>query len=142
MNKGSNLDIYVPQSFSKNMKNEIKNKYPLIEISAPQKICDGVYTTGELGTDVKEQSLVIKTKKGLLVVTGCAHPELDLIIKKASAYGHVYGILGGFHGFNKFDALINLELIVPCHCTKYKKEIKELYPNQVELAGVGYILNL
>jgi len=124
------------------MKNEIKREYPIIEISEPQKITDNIYSLGELGKSIKEQSIAIKTDNGLLIVTGCAHPKLDVIIKKASEIDDVYGIIGGFHGFKEFDVLKDLKLIVPCHCTRYKKKLKHRFPDKVEFGGVGYSLKL
>ncbi|MCD6240216.1 hypothetical protein J7K27_01655 [Candidatus Bathyarchaeota archaeon] len=54
-----------------------------VEISAPRKISDFIYTTGELYGPPKEQSLIIDSKKGLIVITGCAHPGIVNIVKKA-----------------------------------------------------------
>jgi 7,8-dihydropterin-6-yl-methyl-4-(beta-D-ribofuranosyl)aminobenzene 5'-phosphate synthase len=45
------------------------------EADAAQEIFTGVYTTGELGTWIKEQSLILTTGKGLVIITGCAHPK-------------------------------------------------------------------
>ena len=44
--------------------------------SKQTKISLGVYSTGALGTSIKEQSLVVSTKKANLIITGCAHPGL------------------------------------------------------------------
>ncbi|OYT54652.1 MAG: MBL fold hydrolase [Candidatus Altiarchaeales archaeon ex4484_2] len=142
MNQGSDLEIYVPASFSANMKRDIAGEHRLVEVSDAQKIFDGVYSTGEMGSRIKEQSLVLETDKGLLAVTGCAHPSLEAILEKAGEFGELYGVLGGFHGFNRFKALEGLGLIVLCHCTQHKKEIMELFPDVSILGGVGYYIDL
>lgn len=130
--------VYVPQSFSVNMKKEIRVKADLRDISDPQELMDGVYSTGELYSGIGEQSLAVETGRGLMVVTGCSHPGLERILEAASRFGRLYGVVGGFHGFNRYEALKNLELIVPTHCTVHKKEIKERYGGKVESGGVGW----
>lgn len=135
--------VYVPVSFSSNMKNEIRLRAGLTEVKGPQELLEGVYSTGELcGTGmypgIREQSLAVESKEGLVVVTGCSHPGLDVILKKASMFGKLYGVVGGFHGFSRYDALKDLKLIVPTHCTVHKKEIRDRYKDKVEQGGVGW----
>jgi 7,8-dihydropterin-6-yl-methyl-4-(beta-D-ribofuranosyl)aminobenzene 5'-phosphate synthase len=104
------------------------------------QICENVFSTGELGGI--EQSLALKTDKGIFVVTGCSHPGVPNILKAASEFGKIYGILGGFHGFREFKALEGLSLIYPCHCTVCKREIRELYPDQAVACGAGLVVEL
>ena len=115
-------EVFYPESFSK-----------------PVEICPGVYSTGALGTCIKEQSLVISTARGNIVVTGCAHPGLENILERAKRLGKIYGVLGGFHEFSKLQRLQGIQLIAPCHCTQYKQEIKEKYPvgfKEIKVASV------
>ena len=54
-------------------KKEVKGYgIKLIKVQRPMKICEGVYSTGELRSDIKEQSLIIHTDEGLIVITGCS----------------------------------------------------------------------
>ncbi|OYT27875.1 MAG: MBL fold hydrolase [Candidatus Altiarchaeales archaeon ex4484_96] len=142
MNQGRDLKIYVPASFSANMKRDIASEHVLFEVLDATKIVDGVYSTGELGSQIKEQSIVLEGSKGFFVVTGCAHPGLDVILDAAGEFGLLYGVLGGFHGFDKYDALTGLDLIVPCHCTQHKKEIMDLFPDNTIFGGAGYRIEL
>jgi len=132
------VDVYVPSSFSKRLKGEITSRARLIEVDGPAKICDRVYTTGVLGTGIQEQSLLLETKKGIIVITGCAHPGLSTIFDKASSFGRVYGVIGGFHGFDDYDVLNDTSLIVPCHCTVHKSEIARRFPDACETDGAGW----
>ena len=109
----------------------------LIEVTGPRQIGEGVYTTGCLGTFVEEQSLLIKNKSQSILITGCAHPGLETILEAASRIDKIYGIIGGFHGFNNFSLLQDLKLICPCHCTVYKREIERLFPKAFTPCGVG-----
>ena len=106
------------------------------------EISPGVYSTGALGMLVKEQALIIKTEKGNIVVTGCAHPGLEKILRAARQLGELYGALGGFHGFSKLDELKDIQLIGPCHCTRYKQQIKERYPAEFIEMEAGSVVEI
>jgi 7,8-dihydropterin-6-yl-methyl-4-(beta-D-ribofuranosyl)aminobenzene 5'-phosphate synthase len=121
----NNAKVFHPKSFSK-----------------PTEILPGVYSTGALGTFIKEQSLVINTQKGNIIVTGCAHPGLENIIEKAEQLGTIYGVVGGFHGFSRLEKLQKIELIAPCHCTQYKQEIKRRYPAHFREIKAGSIIEI
>ena len=116
--------------------------YQPTDFSKPTEISEGIYSTGALGSLIKEQSLVIKTKKGNIIITGCAHPGLENIIDKARELGKIYGIIGGFHGFSKLEKLKGIELIAPCHCTQHKKEIKEKNPKQFKEIKAGSVIEV
>lgn len=106
--------------------------------SKPQKIFKNFITTGALGEwGIKEQALIIITNKGSILITGCSHPGLENFLNIARDYGKIYAVVGGFHGFNRFNMLMDIKLIVPCHCTQGKQEIARLYPNTYIKCGVG-----
>ena len=124
------VEVYVLESFSKHFKQKILS-FPnakMRKINKLEEIDDDIFTTGELGFFIKEQSLIIKRGKNVIVVTGCSHPGLDKILKVASKIGKIYGVIGGFHGFSKLEILRDISLIVPCHCTARKRQIHEMYP--------------
>ena len=112
----------------------------VIMVKEPCQIHENVFSTGTL--QEKEQSLVIKTEKGLVVVTGCSHPGVEAILEVASSYGKPYALIGGLHGFRALDLLKELNLVCPCHCTKYKSEIKRLYPEKCTNCGVGKTIEI
>jgi len=126
-------EIYVPASFGGGIPGR-----KVTTVTEPLQISEEVFSTGELKGI--EQSLAIKTGKGILVITGCSHPGIGRIIDTASRFGKVYGIIGGFHGFRDFSRLSGLSLISPCHCTQYKSEIMELFPEQCIRCGAGLVL--
>lgn len=68
------------------------------------KISDKIYSTGFLNAvinsfTIKEQSLVLDTEKGLVIITGCSHPGIVNVVKRAKKIADkpVYILLGGFH---------------------------------------------
>ena len=106
------------------------------------EISPGIYSTGALGTFPKEQSLVVKTKNGNIVITGCAHPGLEKILQAARKLGQIYGVLGGFHGFSEFAELEGIQFIGPCHCTQYTEQIKQKYAAQFKQIGAGSVIEV
>lgn len=124
---GNKAKIYRPSAFSK-----------------PTQIYEGIYSTGALGGfwGIREQSLVVKTEKGNIVIVGCAHPGLENIIEKTRQLGKIYGVIGGFHGFSKLEKLEGIELIAPCHCTQYIQEIKEKYSINYREIKAGSVIEI
>ena len=110
--------------------------------SEPTEISPSIYSTGALGVFPREQSLVAKTEKGNIVVTGCAHPGLERILQTARRFGRIYGVLGGFHGFSKFDELEGIQLIAPCHCTEHTEQIVQRYPTQYRRIRAGSVIEV
>ena len=128
LERNGNVTVFIPNSFPQSIKNMIIQKVQkgakFVEISAPRKISDSIYTTGELYGSPKEQSLIIDSKKGLVVITGCAHPGIVTIVKRAKKLmkkDKVYLVLGGFHHpplscIKEFKEL-GVEKVAPSHCT-------------------------
>jgi 7,8-dihydropterin-6-yl-methyl-4-(beta-D-ribofuranosyl)aminobenzene 5'-phosphate synthase len=74
-----NIRVYLPRSCSKPLEAR-----DVISVQDPIKISENLFSTGELpGT---EQSLVVKTEKGLAVICGCSHPGVGTILKAASRF--------------------------------------------------------
>jgi len=128
-------DIYVPAS----LRSAIPGR-EVTRVVGSLQICEDIFSTGELRGI--EQSLALKTDKGILVIVGCSHPGVGEIIDAASEWGKAYGIVGGFHGFRDFDRLAGLSLICPCHCTQYKSEIKRLFPDKCLECGAGVAIEV
>jgi len=121
----NNAKVLHPKSFSKSTE-----------------ISPGVHSTGALGRLIKEQSLVVNTEKGNLVITGCAHPGLENIIERSRELGEIYGVLGGFHGFSKLEKLRPIKLIAPCHCTQHIQQIRQSYPVEFKEVRAGSIIEI
>ena len=118
-------------------------KMRLISVEEPSwEITGEVYTTGRLKGSVDEQSLILKSKKGWYVLTGCSHPGVEKILQIAKQVGNIVGIVGGFHGFNKFSVLEDLDLICPCHCTTHKQDLRRSFSDITSACGVGKIIDL
>lgn len=112
----------------------------VISVKGPRGLSGNFFSTGELKGG--EQSLVVKTKGGLVVICGCSHPGVRLILEAASQFGRVSALVGGLHGFKEYDLLADLNLICPSHCTQYKSEILRLYPETAIKGGAGRVLEI
>ncbi len=128
-------ELYIPSSFH---ISATARKVTIVKEAT--QICQDVFSTGELGGI--EQSVALKTDKGIFVVVGCSHPGLGNILRAASNFGELYGIVGGFHGSRDFKALDKLSLIYPCHCTQYKKEILNSFKDKALQCGAGLVIEL
>jgi 7,8-dihydropterin-6-yl-methyl-4-(beta-D-ribofuranosyl)aminobenzene 5'-phosphate synthase len=135
LNKNNKVKVYIPKTCPKP-----SGAKEVIVVKNALKIYDNVFSTGEL--EGIEQSLAVRTEKGIVVIVGCSHPGVENILKAASQFGKVYALIGGLHGFRKFDLLKDLELICPCHCTQFQSEIKSLYPEKYVEGGVGKIIEI
>jgi 7,8-dihydropterin-6-yl-methyl-4-(beta-D-ribofuranosyl)aminobenzene 5'-phosphate synthase len=110
----------------------------MIPVNGPLAVREDVWSTGELRD--AEQSLVLRYGDGVAVVTGCSHPGVGAILAAASHSGPPRAIIGGLHGFREFGLLEDLDLICPCHCTRYKRDILRRYPETAVPGGAGKVL--
>lgn len=106
----------------------------------PRPLASLVRTTGDLGGDVPEQALVVSTERGSLVVVGCGHPGLGMLL--AAVEGNVVMVVGGIHDLSDEDmSLTSLDGLVACHCTPGKRILAHTH-DWIELGRVGTILEL
>ncbi len=146
------IEVWLPKFFPQDFKEQILTaSTSLVEVEGHQEICDGAFTTGVIEGWIKEQSLVLDSKQGLIVVTGCAHPRLINILPKVrDMFGdNIHLVLGGFHlaGFQKdeiqevIDMLnaLKIQKIGPCHCTGDKaiRMLAKEYAENFIKAGAG-----
>ena len=160
LEKNPGVTIYLPESFPKRFKvNAASCGARVVEVEQSLKICENVYSTGQLGGLRKEQSLVIRTDKGLIVITGCVHPGIVKVVKVVKAVkdllkDDILFVMGGFHlewaGRGKIEKIISIfkQLGVryagPCHCSGersrnlFEKRFGENYIN----IGAGKVITL
>ena len=112
----------------------------VVKVKEPIKVHENIFSIGELMGI--EQSLVIKTEEGVVVIAGCSHPGVREILKNASLYGKVKALIGGLHGFSEFNLIEGLEIICPTHCTQNITEIRTLYPDKFVEGGAGKVIQI
>jgi 7,8-dihydropterin-6-yl-methyl-4-(beta-D-ribofuranosyl)aminobenzene 5'-phosphate synthase len=135
LNHNCDVSVYVCKNSSQTLKEKIHRfRSCLTEIDQPIPITESVYSSGEMTANTKrgvlfEQSLVVKTGKGISVITGCAHPGITEIVKRASEQfkKEIHAVIGGFHmkdnNSSENEKIIKdlwsmgVRVIMPSHCT-------------------------
>ena len=153
--KNEQVTVYLPMSFPQEFKDHLMSAgIRIVEVHGATKICDGVYTTGELGAAIKEQSLIVHTTQGMIVLTGCAHPGIVTILKGAKALvkDDILLAMGGFHlggaGQGELEKIIlsfrslGVKFVGPCHCSGdlARQMFKEEYGESYMHLGVGRVI--
>jgi len=113
LEKNAGVDVYLPASTPEDYVKKVTDLGAKVyRENDPCELINGVYLTGEMGTGIKEQSMVFDTKKGLIVLTGCAHPGIVDIVAKAREIRKkdVYAVMGGFHLMNNTKPQIEAKI--------------------------------
>jgi 7,8-dihydropterin-6-yl-methyl-4-(beta-D-ribofuranosyl)aminobenzene 5'-phosphate synthase len=153
LERNGDVKVYVPASFPNSIKEGIQSfgaECP--RVGKAMSIVRNAFSTGEMGAWIKEQSLVLDTSEGVIVMTGCAHPGIVNIIRKTKEIlpdREISLVMGGFHlggaSDSKLRSIIRefrdlgVQRAGPCHCSGdrcrelFRREYKEDY---VEV-GVG-----
>lgn len=158
LKENNEVTVFIPSSFPDSIRNMIKSYgTSFLNVSGPTKISDLIWSTGELYGPPQEQSLIIVSKKGLIIITGCAHPGIVNIVKFAKkmwvAGGwrpkeEIYLVLGGFHfpSLSIIEEFKNLEVkkVAPSHCTgdKVREAFRKEYREDFIEYGVGKIIEI
>ncbi len=153
LEENNNIVVYLPQSFPESFKSGVRSAgAEVFEVSESAELLDGVYTTGELGNGTREQSLILVSGEGLIVITGCAHPGVVNIIRKAKAVtgeDRVYLVVGGFHLVGAATSCIQsivggfrqqaVQKVAPCHCSgdEARELFRQEYGEDYVESGVG-----
>jgi len=146
------VTVYMPAVFPEQFKEEVRREGgTVVETRQPVQVCAGVATTAVLGRGVSEQAMWVETARGVVVVTGCAHPGIVELVQSAkeASGGQVYAALGGFH-MDGFDAkgisLVIAELkelgvvrVGPCHCSgdRTRQMMQEAFGENYISVGAG-----
>ncbi|MFP3852946.1 MAG: MBL fold metallo-hydrolase [Anaerolineales bacterium] len=148
---GAEPTVYLPPSFPEPFKERIRQQAEVTEVSAGMAILDEVFTTGQIEGSPPEQALVIRQEQGLVLITGCAHPGVAGMVRRAKQIfdepSHL--VMGGFHLHDRSarelaDLLaefrdLGVIKVAPCHCTGDRaiEAFRQEYQADFIEAGVG-----
>jgi len=127
--KNKDCTLYFGKSYPASFQEKIKSERVNFVLAEDMRtIFEGVFVGPEMGSlSLREIPLTVQTDKGLVIITGCAHPGILKIAQriKEELNKNIYLVLGGFHlgmslglnaiveGFKK----MGVEKVAPCHCT-------------------------
>ncbi len=150
------VSVYIPHVFSDAFFTGVKKHgADAIAVTQSRKICNNVYLTGQIGDQIPEQSIILDTDKGGVLITGCSHPGIVKIIEKSKRIlgKKIHMVFGGFHLMGKsmpemqkiirqFKKL-GVEKVGPTHCTgdKQLEAFKKAYGKHFIRMGTGKILS-
>jgi 7,8-dihydropterin-6-yl-methyl-4-(beta-D-ribofuranosyl)aminobenzene 5'-phosphate synthase len=103
-----------------------------------------------------EHALVIITDHGVVVITGCAHPGIVDILRRAKTLTgkEILLVMGGFHLMHDYPASIRsviaafealgVQYVAPSHCTGEEaiRPFKRAFRNRYIESGVGKIITI
>ncbi len=155
LEKHRGLTVYHPASFSGQFVSSVTHAGATsVPVTEPVGIVDDVYLTGEMGGDIKELSLILRTGDGLVVITGCSHPGIVEILERTQKTldEKIVMVLGGFHLLRHSDeemaAIIErfqqlgVERCGPTHCTGDQQiaAFQDAYGDNFVAMGAGRVL--
>jgi 7,8-dihydropterin-6-yl-methyl-4-(beta-D-ribofuranosyl)aminobenzene 5'-phosphate synthase len=131
LDTGVHPTVYAPVAFPSSFKERVRAQTKLVEITEALTILPGMHVTRPVGRPlVVEQALVVETRDGTVVLTGCAHPGIATMVRQAQEVvpGKVALLVGGFHLLDIADKntlhsiivelrQLGVEGVLPTHCT-------------------------
>ena len=153
--RNTSLEIIAPSSLSKLLIRDLESMgHRVITVGEEAfAFSDGFYTTGMMGGELREHSLVIDTEAGLIVVTGCAHSGIVAIAQRAQAMRgkKIDLLLGGFHLMHEGEAAVRRAIealqamgvnrVCPTHCSgdTAKRLFRDAFAERCIEGGAGRV---
>jgi 7,8-dihydropterin-6-yl-methyl-4-(beta-D-ribofuranosyl)aminobenzene 5'-phosphate synthase len=131
LEENPDIELIIPASFSKRLINDLKGMIKNMQIitKETQQLYPDIRSTGLMGEVTKEHSLILKTDRGDIVITGCAHSGIVEIASLTCKDSNtpLLLLLGGFHLLDQTDEAIEetitalekkpIRYYAPTHCS-------------------------
>lgn len=150
--------VVVHEGFSTHLVADLRTMSDRVVVvgEEPVELFPGILSTGMLRAEPPEQSLVLDVDGVTGVISGCAHPGIDRIVRRAEEMvgKPIDWAVGGFHLMyssatqieRTIRALQGLDVwqVVPTHCTgdAARAAIRDAYGERYVEGGVGRELTL
>lgn len=146
--------VYLLSAFPSSLRDEIGAFTEVVETTPGMEIVPGIRSTGQVGTAIPEQALVLEAARGIVVLTGCAHPGVVEMTEQASRLGPgpIDAVLGGFHlegvpddrvrGLVEAFRSLDVHRAGPTHCSgaRAMEIFREAYGDDFVSLGVGRVV--
>jgi 7,8-dihydropterin-6-yl-methyl-4-(beta-D-ribofuranosyl)aminobenzene 5'-phosphate synthase len=155
LERNSKVTVYVPAPKRDEFAQRLGAKgVEVVWVDEPRTLCPNVHLTGSMGERIIEQSLILDTGEGAVLITGCSHPGIVEILHKTKEIldRPIYAAFGGFHLSQHSRAQV--ERIIrefkalgvtrpgPTHCTGGEAiaQFREAFGDKCLKLGVGRVL--
>lgn len=174
-------DVFLPRFYKGEYigipfrRERIEDRAEIIEHREPVEVSKNVWALGEIprefetallrdtyiirdgkkekDTILDDQSLAIKTDRGVLLILGCCHSGLRNTVKWAEEVtgDEVKFIVGGTHliayspeKIKEIISKLDFEFIAPCHCTGLKAEflLMKMLGDRFKMIGSGSVIEV
>ncbi|MBN2000121.1 MBL fold metallo-hydrolase [candidate division KSB1 bacterium] len=157
LEKNSHVTVFIPAVFPQEFFDKVKKTgAQVVKVTDSVNICNGVYTTGQMGTDIPEQGLILYTLKGVVLITGCSHPGIVRMLEhtKEITQKDIYLSLGGYHLMRHSDEQVEKIIkkfqnmgVFNCgatHCTgdRVIDMFKKAYGDHYVEMGAGRVIQI
>ncbi len=147
------LDVFLAEAFEQARAVGLTPE----RVRGPFEVIPGVYSTGLIEGEPPEQSLIIETSKGIVLLVGCSHPGIVRIVEtveRQRGKNSIRLVLGGFHMFRQSAGEISRQIgqlrdlnvgkVMPAHCSGdlAKQLFREAYGENFDTLGAGKVLRL
>jgi 7,8-dihydropterin-6-yl-methyl-4-(beta-D-ribofuranosyl)aminobenzene 5'-phosphate synthase len=123
------ITCYLPASYADQLQTSGTLPPNSIRVHEPIHLYATFYSTGDDFALFREQGLVVKTEKGGVLITGCSHPGVVEMVRRAEQEFNIeiFTVIGGLHLMDKSADEIEqiaaslkemgVRKICPTHCT-------------------------
>jgi 7,8-dihydropterin-6-yl-methyl-4-(beta-D-ribofuranosyl)aminobenzene 5'-phosphate synthase len=155
--RSPHVQVVVPAAFPVSFLQPVSARGARVTtVTAGGPIMAGVHSTGQFADGIVEQAMIVETEKGLVVVTGCAHPGIARIAERASRFTgqKIHLLMGGFHlggtQSSEIDSIIErlkslgVEKVAPSHCTGASAiaRFRQAWGEDFVEGGLGAVIEL
>lgn len=152
LEQNAQVDLYVPRGFLHRYTRPARRMGANVHtLREPGRIGPNLYSTGPFAANEREQSLLVDTEDGLIILTGCSHPGVDRIAWAArEQIGRpVRLVIGGFHLADAPPEEIRriadelhgagVEFVAPSHCTgeRATELLRETFGDRCVASGLA-----
>ncbi len=157
LKENPNVSVYLPPQTPESLSQEVKRlASEATVVTKPTEVCEGALVLGPIGDRIVEQALVVVTSKGLVIVTGCSHPGIVDIAKKAKEdlKQRIYMVLGGTHLLRHSDTelqavvddlkKLGVRKIAATHCSGEEaiSLFRDAFGDDFVKTGVGHVIEI
>ncbi len=123
------VEIYVPEGFNEDLiRHMTELGAKVVKLRGPTKLREDIMTLGPLKGPPAEQGLLVRGPRGWVLLTGCAHPGIEEMVRKAKDLtDDLYAVIGGFHligaSTSRLEGVVKamedagVKEVYPIHCS-------------------------